>query len=197
MPYDADKKRAYYQKNKASILKKRKDHYEKNHDEVRERQDLYRLGPKYAALKGRYNAYQRKYRKKKYATDPQWKLMVNCRGRIHNALKKGNKDDATVELLGCTPTQLYEHLGDGEGELDHIWPLCMYDLTDKAQQLMAFNFRNMQLVSKEYNRAKYTNEPSDAEKAKVPMELWPPGRRPQSSSPGPSLLALSSSPVCA
>lgn len=188
----------YYKRNKEAILKKRKDHYTKNHAAVRERQDRYREGPKYAALKGRYVTYQRNYRRNRYATNSQWKLAVNCRGRIRTALKaaKMKKGNRTISLLGCTFAELEAHLGDGPGEIDHIWPICMYDLTNPAQQRMAFNYRNLQRVSAEYNRRKWTREPSDEEKAKVPIELWPPGRRPQRSSPGsPSLARPRVTPV--
>ena len=71
-------------------------------------------------------------------------------------------------LLGCNKTQLFLHLvslftegmtGDnyGEWEIDHIRPICSFDLTDMDQMRQCFHYTNMQPLWREENQAKGTS----------------------------------------
>jgi hypothetical protein len=68
-------------------------------------------------------------------------------------------------LLGCNKTQLFSHLvslfkegmtGDnyGEWEIDHIRPICSFDLTDMEQMKQCFHYTNMQPLWRVDNQSK-------------------------------------------
>jgi hypothetical protein len=97
--------------------------------------------------------YRRRYR----ATRPEFRIACSLRSRIQVALKRAlaNKSNNSITLLGCSagfyrnyletlfqPGMSWENYGDWH--IDHILPLTSFDLTDKAQQLVAFNFKNTQ-----------------------------------------------------
>jgi len=67
------------------------------------------------------------------------------------------KDTKTAMLLGCSTSEFYKHLEaqfidgmnwgnygnkDGQWNIDHIVKLCEFDLTEKTEQMIAFNFMN-------------------------------------------------------
>jgi hypothetical protein len=88
--------------------------------------------------------------------DPAYKIERNCRGRISKAINRGDKAAKTKELLGCSIEELKDHL-EGlfvEGmtwlnygldwHIDHILPCCSFDLLQPEQQLICFNYKNLQ-----------------------------------------------------
>ena len=82
----------------------------------------------------------------------------------------------TETLLGCTYTELIEHLGPPTDietvELDHIIPLCRYDLEDPIDLMRAFNYKNMQLMSHTMNKYKGCGLPDNATLLNM-KEVWP------------------------
>jgi len=101
--------------------------------------------------------YMKDYYKKRVAIDPAYKLMKNYRSRLHNIFKGGfYKEKTTLELIGCSPKQLKEHLEQqfvkgmnwdnygSEWHVDHILPCASFDLTDKTQREQCFHFSNLQ-----------------------------------------------------
>jgi len=92
--------------------------------------------------------------------DPKEKFKRNIRSRIHMALKK-NKDMHTIKYLGCTSPEYLDWILkydvnynlENHGNvwhIDHVIPLSRFDLDDKEEQLVAFNWRNtMPLLAKE------------------------------------------------
>ncbi len=108
--------------------------------------------------------YAREYRQR-----PEVKVRKSQARRIKKALAiKGTaKSYATLEYLGCTAPELKCHLEgqfrDGmnwdnygfEGwHIDHIKPLCQFDLTDPDQQKECFHFSNLQPLWAAENLAK-------------------------------------------
>ncbi len=67
-------------------------------------------------------------------------------------------------LLGCNAEQLWENRGRGRGRwsLDHKVPLKAFDLADMDQQLLAFNYHNIQPLWHEENCRKGARLPGDA-----------------------------------
>jgi len=92
--------------------------------------------------------------------DPKEKFKRNIRSRIHKALKQ-KKEMHTIKYLGCTSPEYLEWIFnyderytlDNHGSvwhIDHVIPLSKFDLEDKEEQLIAFNWRNtMPLLAKE------------------------------------------------
>ena len=55
-------------------------------------------------------AYQVQYKRNRLQTDDAFRLLKNCRNRLEKALKGKSKAAKTLELIGCTPDELLEHL---------------------------------------------------------------------------------------
>lgn len=117
-------------------------------------------------------AYFREYKKTEQAkenarkyllTRLQRKLSHYLRCRITSAIKAqrargarpSQKAGSAVGDLGCTPLELIAHLerkfspgmtweNYGEWHIDHIRPLCDFDLSDRLQFLEACHFTNLQ-----------------------------------------------------
>jgi hypothetical protein len=94
--------------------------------------------------------------------DPLDKFKRIVRGRIHNALHKGNgKSMNTIKYLGLSSKEYLEWIMHNDNDytlenrgkvwhIDHVIPLSRFDLDDEQEQLVAFNWRNtMPLQAKE------------------------------------------------
>lgn len=102
---------------------------------------------------------RRKIRRKN--PTPQQKTETTLRNRFYKVIvrmKKGEKLCSWRDLIGCTVLQAKEHIerqflegmnwsnhGNGEGKwnIDHIKPLCQFDLTNLKQQAIAFHYTNL------------------------------------------------------
>lgn len=97
-----------------------------------------------------------RYRKMKWDTDPEFKLIASMRNRVSIALKKNQKSHCTRDLLGCSMPDLRTHLEkqfrpgmtwENYGPIwhvDHIRPCTKFNLADPAQQRECFHFTNLQ-----------------------------------------------------
>ena len=109
----------------------------------------------------------------RYANDIVFKLKVNTKSRIHDALKrykdKGiTKNNSTLKYLGCDIKSLVKWFlfcfGDDErftlennGEfwhMDHVIPLATFDFGYDISHKMAFNWRNVAPLPAKDNMAK-------------------------------------------
>jgi len=144
----------YYYKNRDILLLKAKNKREKNKDYYNKKQMV------------RYYKNQKlisKKLKRRRDTDINYRLRLNLRHRVLEALKGNNKSKRTLELLGCSVEFLNKHLesqfadgmnwsnyGSGkngkeaqEWHIDHIIPCFTFDLTDPKQQEQCFHYRNL------------------------------------------------------
>ena len=162
-------------------LASQKRYYEKNLDrlrvDARERKKLTR--------KEDWEA-----RKRRYLTDPVFNLEIKIRRRIHMGLRnrftgKIKKAGSTISLLGCTYAEFKEYITglmtegmtwddvfNGRVHLDHVKPLKCFDLSDPYQQLVAFNYRNMQPLWAQDNwekNARWSDEDLDWSKSFAPF----------------------------
>ena len=109
------------------------------------------------------NQHQRERKK----NDPNFKILANLRSRQYLALKGKNKSASTIELLGCTPKELWDHLMScdtlehwmtkenyGVWHVDHIIPCASFDLTDPQQQRQCFYYTNLRPLSATANLIK-------------------------------------------
>ena len=101
--------------------------------------------------------WKRKYNKKRYDTDIEYKLAHVLRVRISDAIKTEQKTGSAVNDLGCTGEELKIHLENQFQEgmtwdnwkpdgwhIDHIKPLDKFDLTDPVQFKEAVHYTNLQ-----------------------------------------------------
>ena len=93
--------------------------------------------------------------KQRRKIDPTFVLIRRERVRAYDALKGIRKAARTETLLGCSYAKFRIYIEnlfvDGMGwhnshlwHIDHIRPLASFDLTDKEQQKLAFNYKNQQ-----------------------------------------------------
>ena len=92
--------------------------------------------------------------------DPNQKIKRNVRGRIWYALGK-SKPEHTITYLGCSSKDYLEWILNYDERytienrgtvwhIDHVIPLSKFNLEDKEEQLVAFNWRNtMPLLAQE------------------------------------------------
>lgn len=93
---------------------------------------------------------------KEYRQTDKGKISSLLRSRLYKALKGNYKTGSAVRDLGCTIPELKIHLGNQfqegmtwdllgkEIHIDHIKPLCKFDLTDREQFLQACHYTNLQ-----------------------------------------------------
>ena len=143
-----DKKREYYQTNRDRI----KDYYLQNRDRIKEYQ-----------LKNhdKIIAQKKIYSNKKYKSDINFQLIRKTRSRIYKSLKGMTKQSSKQEILGIdidlyrkwlefqfTPEMNWPNI-----EVDHIKPVCMFDVSDEEQLKEAFNWKNTQpLLKHDYQK---------------------------------------------
>ena len=94
--------------------------------------------------------------KKRYHSDPQYKLKCCLRSRLRKALKGKLKSASTMTLLGCSIAHLKDHLEkqfqpgmtcENYGpvwHVDHMMPCASFDLIDPEQQRQCFHYTNLQ-----------------------------------------------------
>lgn len=99
-----------------------------------------------------------KYQRKRYATDPKYRISVAVRRRFAKLVKQiHNYDKNAKELTGCSWQELQDHLTsqfkegmtwDNHGihgwHIDHIRPCKSFDLSDPEQQKLCFHYTNLQ-----------------------------------------------------
>lgn len=97
------------------------------------------------------------YQKKRYATDPVFKIRGLIARRILKCLKAKNsrKTSSVLAIIDCSIDELKRHIENqflpgmtwanhGKWHIDHIRPLASFDLTDWTQLRRAFSRDNMQ-----------------------------------------------------
>ena len=142
--------RAYYLKNKASMLADKKLYYESNRASIISKQVARDSG--------------------KYKTNLKYKLKNVIRNRLRIALKGNTKNSKTLEILGCSlpefktyieskfqPGMTWNNWTINGWHIDHIRPLDSFDLTKEEELAIACHYTNMQPLWATENRQKYNN----------------------------------------
>ena len=139
-----------------------KNYYLNNKEKCKAQNRVYRQNNK-----DKLNQLNRERRKKLILTDINFKLRINLRHRLKEALKGNFKSGSAVNDLGCSIEQLKIHLESKFQEgmswdnwsfkgwhLDHIKPLSSFDLTDRNQLLQACHYTNLQPLWAKENLSK-------------------------------------------
>ena len=138
----AESKRKYYEKNKEEIKQQKKEYYQKNKKQIIKKSQKYR----------------REWKRKKYASDTNYKLAQLIRsssGKIMRAVKK-NKKMKSLEYLGCSLDEFRKHIEslwqegmswDNHGfdgwHLDHIKPIDWF-IKNSDDPWQANHYTNLQ-----------------------------------------------------
>ncbi len=160
---NSEKIKKYYRENSEKIKSRRAKYYRENPEKIKAKNAKYRREnpEKIKELLAKYRRENREkikeYLKKCYKNDDNFKIRVLLRGRILDSLKaqSAKKSNKTLELIGCSVNELWEHLegqftdgmtrqNQGEWHIDHIKPCSAFDLTDPKQQKECFNYKNLQ-----------------------------------------------------
>lgn len=91
--------------------------------------------------------------------DPARAIRLRLRARVYAAIKAcgSRKSESTEALIGCSINQAIKHIEstfcDGMSwsnknlwHIDHIIPLCSFNLLDPAEQKKAFHYTNIQAM---------------------------------------------------
>ncbi len=150
--------RAYYACHKPEFAERNKKWRENNKEKRAIYVAQYRIDHKeeIIAQRDRYKPRRTSRVKKRFQSDPLFKLLEACRHRIHVALKGNRKSDRTEELIGCSFEDLKVHLESKLTEgmtwenygpvwhIDHIMPCSHFDLSQERELKDCFNFKNLQ-----------------------------------------------------
>ena len=105
------------------------------------------------------------YEKNKYKTDVKFRLIKNTRRRVHNALNGKLKSSSTKETLE-TDIETYRNwlefqftpeMNWSNTEVDHVKPICMFDVSKDEELREAFSWKNTQPLPKHDHQKKGAN----------------------------------------
>jgi len=146
---EVERNHEWYEKNKEEVLRKIAEYKKKNKEYLWEK--------------------ELEYRRKRMKTDPIYRVTDRLRSRLRCALKANgtSKTLHTIDLLGCSPKELVEHLekqfqdgmtwenhGKDGWEIDHIKPCASFNLIDEEEQRLCFHYTNLQPLWAKENQMK-------------------------------------------
>ena len=145
-------RKEYYIKNSIKLVQKQKDYYIQNRDRIKEYQ-----------LKNHNKIIAQKkiYSNNKYKSDINFRIICRTRSRIRNALQGKIKSSSTRDILGIDidlyrkwlEFQFTPEMNWGNIEIDHVKPICLFDISNDEQLKEAFNWRNTQpLIKKDHQQ---------------------------------------------
>ena len=131
------KQRIYDSENRERNINRNKDYRLKHHDKIM--------------------AQKKRYTNNRYKTDINFCLICKTRSRIYKNLKGVTKQSSSIDILGIdiglyrkwlefqfTPEMNWEKI-----EIDHVKPICIFDVTKDEELKEAFNWRNTQPLLKQ------------------------------------------------
>jgi hypothetical protein len=166
--------KTWYKENKEEISKQHKEYRDNNKEKITKRIKEWNKNNKVKIAKQakirnarRDKQKMSKVNKNRRQNDMNFRMKGNLRTRIYNALKGETKSLSTMFLIGCEADYLMYHLQsqftkgmswDNYGRVgwvvDHIKPCALFDLSKKSEQLLCFNYTNLQPLWEEDNLKK-------------------------------------------
>ena len=146
-------------KNHERIKNHKKQYYEDNREKIRNQHKKYYDENRDVIIKQKI-----KYEKKRINTDVNFRLIKNTRRRIHHALNGKTKSSSTRDILGIDietykkwiEFQMTPEMNWSNIEIDHVKPICMFDVSNDEQLKEAFSWKNTQPLLKQDHKLKGT-----------------------------------------
>ena len=145
----------YYMKNSNKLIQKQKDYYLDNRDRIKEYQ-----------LKNydKIIAQKKIYSNNKFKSDNNFLLIRKTRSRIYKSLKGMTKQSSAKEILGIDVNtyrkwieiQFTPEMNWDNFEIDHVEPICLFDVSKDEELREAFNWKNTQPLLKKDHQLKGT-----------------------------------------
>lgn len=165
------RRKQHYENNKKDYARRSKIYRENHKDQISERSQTYyrnnkeKIAEKHSDYNKSNRVKNQKRQNDRYSADMQYRLGCRLRTRLNNALNGNFKAGSAVRDLGCSLEYLKSYLESKFSpgmtwqnrhlwHIDHIRPLAMFDLTDRAQFLEACNYKNLQPLWAEDNLSK-------------------------------------------
>jgi len=147
--HEYSKKYRFGDKREELLANKRKYHWD-NREKILEKKKEYSKRPE-------VKSNRRKKSKRDYHNNIQYKLTTLIRSRLRFAIKNKSKQGSAIKNLGCSIDELKTHLENKFQEgmtwdnwtnngwhIDHIKPLCHFNLEDPKQLAEACHYTNLQ-----------------------------------------------------
>ena len=128
--------------------------------------------------KKRNRAKLNEYARNKLANDQSFAISNRMRVRLNGVLYGKNKDFTTLKYFGCTVKQLFDHIEsqfkpgmswDNRSHkgwhIDHIVPICSFDLTNESQCKRCWHYTNLRPLWARENHSKNRYENNSKIKA--------------------------------
>ena len=134
----------YYVDNQDRLLNKQKVNDKENRDKI--------------------NTRMNEYIKNRIKTDVNFRLIRNTRRRIHHALNGKSKSSSTNEILGFDidsyrkwiEFQFTQEMNWSKIEIDHVKPICLFDVSKDEELKEALSWKNTQPLLKHIHHQKGT-----------------------------------------
>ena len=143
-----------------------KKYYVENFDKIKkyklENQD--RIKRYCSENRNKINARKKIYLNNRYKTDINFRLFKNTSNRIYKSLKGMTKSSSTKDTLGIdidtyrkwikyqfTPEMNWSNI-----EIDHVKPICMFDISKDEKLKEAFSWKNTKPLLKQDHQQKGT-----------------------------------------
>jgi len=131
-----------------------------NPDKVRAWNEAYR-----ARHPERFRQSQRDYKRRRYHSDPEYRLLMQLRARLSKAVERGSGVSAAIAQCGCSVRELLQRIESqfqpgmtwedrSAWHIDHVFPLSAIDSANAAHVIAVNNWRNLRPVWASDNFAK-------------------------------------------
>jgi len=156
-------RKEFYQNNRekinARVSKWQKNNREKKNANNRRwrknNREKYRASQRKSHQRPEYKKKTNAREKKRYRTDPVYRIKRILSSRLRSALNGSIKSASTMKLVGCSVQHVKDHLekqfqpgmtweNHGKWHVDHMMPCASFDLKDPEQQRRCFHWTNLQ-----------------------------------------------------